>query len=463
MDSHSGNLDVPNEAFTIPPPQLVKTLRTDLHTGLSSTEVLYRRKQFGANVGRQNTRPVAWKRFLAQFHDPQIYLLLAAALVTSIVKMLEHAAGLSYETYIILAIVLMNAVLSFLQEDRAERALAALADLMPRQATVLRDGAHQQMLAESLVPGDVILLNEGDMVPADARLTEVRAFLTNEAPLTGESLPVSKQIAPLPSQTPLADQSNMIFAGTTATAGTAAAVVTATGERTEFGKISRLLSITNDPDTPLQQQLKTLSKQLGVAVIFIAAATSIALLIAGGSPRPDTILSVLLFAIALAVAAAPEGLAAITTLVLAIGVQRMARHGAIVKTLSAVETLGSTTVIASDKTGTMTKNEITVRSLVTASAHVDLSGAGYSTFGSLTFQGTASPTDGQRQEIQDLLVAATLANNAHITPGSDSWRIQGDPTEAALLIAAHKSQLSSDELRTRYPRVTEIPFSSERK
>lgn len=454
---------LPSEPWSSSIPQLLTDLQTDVRTGLSSTEVLQRTERFGRNVSRQTPHTPVWRRFLAQFHDPQIYLLLGAALVTGIVRRLEGAANVPYETYIILAIVFMNAILSFLQEDRAERALTALADLMPRQATIVRDGAHQRIPAEELVPGDILILNEGDMVPADARMTQVQSFITNEAPLTGESLPVNKQVDALSSDTQLADRSNMIFAGTVVNAGTATAIVTATGAGTEFGKIASLLTTTQNPTTPLQKQLQTLSKQLGIAVLLIAAGISIALLFANGLDQPGTVLSILLFAIALAVAAAPEGLAAITTLVLAIGVQRMARRGAIVRRLSAVETLGSTTVIASDKTGTMTRNEITVRSIITASAHVDVSGAGYSNDGSFSYRGTEFLSSTQQAEIRELIIGAILANNAHISPGPDAWHIHGDPTEAALLIAAHKGGISVNEIRNRYCRTAEIPFSSERK
>jgi len=465
MDNPDDTLaSLPGEPHSLSIQQLAAALHTNLMTGLSTASASRRRQFFGPNLTSRITRPAAWRRFLAQFHDPQIYLLMGAAAITWVVKALERSTEVAYETYIILAIVLMNAILSFLQEDRAERALTALAELMPLRSAVIRDGVTQQMDAEDLVPGDVILLSEGDMVPADARLAQASSFLSNEASLTGESLPVRKQPAPLPPSTNLADRSNMAFSGTVVTAGTATAIVTATGVRTEVGKIADLLATAEAPATPLQRQLKTLSQQLGVAVLLIATVTSVVLVAAGGSRRADAIVDVLLFAVALAVAAAPEGLAAITTLVLAIGVQRMAKQGAIVKTLSAVETLGSTTVIASDKTGTMTRNEITVRSIITASgSQIDVSGAGYAKDGSLSYHATALPTAAQKQEVHELLVALVLANNAHISPGSAAWQIQGDPTEAALLIAAQKEHLSTDEIRIRYPRVTEIPFSSERK
>lgn len=462
-DTTSALPDVPNKPWSSSVSQLVTALHTDLRTGLSSTEASQRTERFGRNVSRQTPRTPAWRRFLSQFHDPQIYLLLGAALVTAIVRRLEGATDVPYETYIILAIVFMNAILSFVQEDRAERALAALANLMPRQATIVRDGTHRQISADELVPGDVVVLDEGDLVPADARLTQVHALSTNEAALTGESLPVEKQADSLPVDTQVPDRSNMIFAGTVVTARTATGIVTGTGAQTEFGKIADLLTTTEIPVTPLQRQLQTLSKQLGAAVLLIAAAASIALLITSGYDRPGTLLSILLFAIALAVAAAPEGLAAITTLVLAIGVQRMARRGAIVRKLSAVETLGSTTVIASDKTGTMTRNEITVRSLITASADVTVSGAGYDTDGSFSYPEAEGSRPGQQAEIRELLTAAILANNAHISPEPRAWRIQGDPTEAALLIAASKAGVSVDEVRNRHERIAEIPFSSERK
>jgi P-type Ca2+ transporter type 2C len=332
---------------------VVASLEANLQTGLMSQEVQRRQKLYGLNIVRSKAQVPTWRRLLAQFHDPQVYLLLGAAAVTILVAKLEGGSKISSEALIILAIVVLNAVLGFVQEDRAERALASLGKMMPEQATVIRDGTQQRLLAQDLVPGDLLVLREGDSVPADARLAQAISLLTTESSLTGESLPVHKHSESIEPTAALGDRLNMVFAGTMIVAGNAKAVVTTTGMQTEFGRVAKLLDVEKTQITPLQKQLRLLSKQLGAAVVLIAVCVVAALLAVQGLQSATAVMDILLFGIALAVAATPEGLAAVITLVLAIGVQRMARRGAIVKKLPAVETLGSTTVIASDKTGTI--------------------------------------------------------------------------------------------------------------
>ena len=442
---------------------VVADLGTDLHSGLTTAEATRRLATCGSNALRSTPRPPAWQRLLAQGNDPQVYLLLTAAAVTVLVARLQGNSGIPYEALIILAIVFLNALLGFLQEDRAERALAALSTMMPQRSTVLRDHLQQHILARHLVPGDILLLSEGDSVPADARLAQASALLTTESSLTGESLPIPKHTDPLSNAAALGDRANMVFAGTMVVSGNAKAIVTATGMHTEFGQIANLLEAEPAQLTPLQIQLRRLSKQLGAAVLLIAVIVVLVLLSVQGLQSPADVMSILIFGIALAVAATPEGLAAVITLALALGVQRMARRGAIVKKLPAVETLGSTTVIAADKTGTMTRNEMTVSTLVTASGITDLSGAGYAPEGQLTTPTHQPLSSVCAQETHQLLLAAALVNNAQLHHSATGWNIQGDPTEAALLTAARKAGIDTDQLPTLYPRLAEIPFSSERK
>ncbi len=435
----------------------------DLDTGLTSRQVMERQQKYGLNILRPPVRVPAWRRLLSQFQDPQVYLLLSATAVAIVVWALEQESGVPYDPLIILAIVILNASIGFVQEDRAERALAALQKMVSAHATVIRNGQQQRLLARDLVPGDLLLLEEGDSIPADGRLVVSHSLITAESSLTGESLPVHKNTGRAARDSAIGDRANMVFAGTTAIAGKGRAVVTATGIETEFGRVSELLGSAEDQLAPLQRQLQTLGRNIGVAVVLIAVFVVGVLLAINAVTSPAGIMNVLLFGVALAVAATPEGLAAAITLVLAIGMRRIALRGAIVKKLPAVETLGSTTVIASDKTGTMTRNEMAVRSLITASGVVEVTGTDYSPEGSLE-----SPQDGDLSaehwnEIRRLLVAGTLVNNARLDKTEGGWKIQGDPTEAALLTVAHKGGILPAEMRSVYPRIAEVVFSSERK
>ncbi|MGB8477515.1 MAG: cation-translocating P-type ATPase [Acidobacteriaceae bacterium] len=452
--------DVPHELSST---QALAHYHGNLQRGLISDEARDRLAQYGPNALRSPAKRRAILRFLRQFRNVQVYLLLAAVVVSLLVWSLEHAETLPYEALAIFAIILLNAVFGFLQEERADRALAALRSMTPAEASVIRDGQVQRIEASQLVPGDLLIVREGDRIAADARLLEVTAFHTQEAALTGESLPVLKTTAALPHDTAASDRHNMIFSGTIAISGHARALVTSTGTHTEFGKIAALLRQTEERETPLQKELDRLGKRLGVAVVVIAVVVVATLLLLHGVHDGDLILRALLFGVALAVAATPEGMAAVVTIVLALGVQRMARRGAIIRHLTAVETLGETTVIASDKTGTMTLNEMTVRLVVTASGRAMTSAAGYASGGSWTLPEGGELPAPLRDELIATLQAAALANNAALQQTDAGPKVQGDPTEAALLTAAVRAGIDLAEWNRRYLRLGEIPFSSERK
>jgi Ca2+-transporting ATPase len=403
-----------------------------------------------------------WRRFLSQFQDVLVILLLVATAVSVALWFVERDTALPYESIAILAVVLLNATMGFIQESRAEAAVAALGAMSASEASVIRDGERRRVAAAELVPGDVILIEQGDTIPADARVMESTALMTAEAALTGESLPVSKNATPIAGETAVADRENMIFSGTAATYGRGSALVTATGMSTEMGRIAGLLKESPAEVTPLQRELDRTGKILGFIVLAIAAIMIVTIIVVEDVHGLPGILDVLILGVALAVAAVPEGLPAIVTAVLSIGVQRMAKRNAIVRHLAAVETLGSASVIASDKTGTLTRNEITVRVVVTSSGRVLFTGSGYSPEGEVQREG-GGPVDGTlREELTRALAAADLANNATVREENGRWMVEGDPTEGALLVAARKAGLS-ETFDARFARVGEIPFSSERK
>ena len=354
--------------------------------------------------------------------------------------------------------VALNALMGYIQQSRAEHAVAALRRMSAARATVVRHGARQRVAAAELVPGDILVVEEGDAIPADARLIESVALQTAEAALTGESLPVVKDVEPIPAEAGLGDRHNMIFSGTAATYGRGHAVVVATGMRTEIGRIAGMLKEAPLQSTPLEKELARVGRLLGTVVLVIAAAMIATILLIQEVRGPAALFEVLVLGVALAVAAVPEGLPAVVTAVLAMGVLRMARRNAIVRHLAAVETLGSATVIASDKTGTLTKNEMTVRTVVTASGRASFAGSGYAP------QGEVSGADGPlRLELERALAVGDRASNAALQERGGRWIVQGDPTEGALLVAARKAGLTDKSLDARFERVGEVPFSSERK
>ena len=418
-------------------------------SGLTSADAAERLSRHGANEIQHVSRDSAWRTLAAQFHNALIIILICATVVSGFLGHALEAAAIS-------VIVLFAVLLGFLQEYRASRALEALRRMAAPVAHVFRDGAETAIPARELVPGDVVVLRAGDRVPADCRLTQSINLAIDEAALTGESEPVHKITEPIAEpQLPLGDRLNMAYAGTLVTAGRGQSLVVATGMGTEFGHIARMVESVVSARTPLQENLDRLGRVLGKAALGV-----VALVVVIGLVRGQPVIEMLMFGIALAVAVVPEALPAVVTISLAIGVRRMVKRQALVRRLPIVETLGSTSVICSDKTGTLTRNEMTVRQLFVDSALVEITGAGYHTDGELLMDGRAvAPTDGVRA----LLAAAALSSDARLVVNDGRPRIEGDPTEGALLVAAAKAGLDSDELNQREPRVAEIPFTSERR
>jgi Ca2+-transporting ATPase len=369
---------------------------------------------------------------------------------------------LPYEAIAISVVVLLNAVLGYVQSERAESAIAALRQMAAAHARVIRDGDLTSVPATDVVPGDIIAVEEGDTIPADARVVHSTALHVAEAALTGESLPVAKEVAAITGDVDLGDRANMIYSGTAVTYGRGRAVVVATGMRTEMGRIAGLLAHVQPESTPLQKELDRVGKMLGLVVIVIAIVMIATIVVVEHVRGLSALFDVLILGVALAVAAVPEGLPAVVTVVLSIGVQRMARRNAIVRHLSAVETLGSASVIASDKTGTLTKNEMTVREVVTASGRVLVSGTGYAPAGDVLKDDGAPVSGNLRIELERTLGGADRASNASVKQRDGQWIVQGDPTEGALIVAARKAGLA-ERLERRFVRVGEVPFSSERK
>jgi P-type Ca2+ transporter type 2C len=442
---------------------VVAALGSDSQRGLSTDEARARLTRYGPNELEAEPPIPPWRRFLAQFQDVLVILLLIATAISIALWVYERDTALPYEGLVIFAIVLLNGILGYVQETRAEHAVAALRTMAAAEASVIRDGQRQKVSAAELVPGDIILIEEGDTIPADARLLHSTALQAAEAALTGESLPVSKDTRVIAEDVAVGDRHNMLFSGTAATYGRGRAVVTATGMQTELGKIAGLLRRTESEQTPLQQELDRTGKLLGIVVLVIAGVMATTILLVQQVRDVSAIVDVLILAVALAVAAVPEGLPAVVTAVLAIGVQRMAQRHAIVRKLPAVETLGSATVIASDKTGTLTKNEMTVRTVVTASGRVDVSGTGYVPEGEVRQDGQPVEQSALLAEIRRTLRAADRVNNAALQERDGRWVVQGDPTEGALIVAARKAGLMTASLDGRFERVGEVPFSSERK
>ena len=435
---------------TLSVPQSLERLRSRV-TGLSSIEAAGRVEEFGPNELQTAGRVSPWTILAEQFKNVLIIILLLA---TTLSAFLGHGI----EAIAITVIVLFAVILGFIQEFRAERAIEALREMAAPNATVLRDGREQRIPARDLVPGDLVVLATGDKVPADARLTEAINLQTVEAPLTGESAPVEKHSEPLRNdQLPTADQKNMAFAGTAVTYGRGRALIVATGMATEFGKIARMLEAVDTAKTPLQRNLDRIGKSLARAAIAV-----VLVIVAVGLFRGQPFVEMLIFGVALAVAVVPEALPAVVTISLALGVKRMVRRNALVRRLPAVETLGSTSVICSDKTGTLTKDEMTVRKLYVAGHTIDVSGTGYEPQGTFSLNGSNASLS---EPLARLLRAAALASDARVEQrnGSGAWEVKGDPTEGALVVAAAKAGLNKVELDAQFSRVSEIPFTAETK
>ena len=435
----------------------------DPHRGLAQAEAEARLARHGRNELAAEKPVPAWKRLLAQFQGPLTLLLIVATAVSLLVWTIERESPLPYEALTILAVLVLNAGLGYVQEGRAEQALQALRQLSAVHAEVLRDGERRRVPAASLVPGDILLLEEGSTVPADARVFEAVALQTVEAALTGESTPVTKDVAPIPMEVGLGDRTNMVLSGTLVSYGRGRAVVTATGAHTEIGAVAGLLSRMPAEETPLQRELAHVGRLLGRIVVAIALVVAVTIVLVQQVRTVPALVSVLLLAVALAVAAVPEGLTAITTIVLSLGTERMARRRVIIRKLSAVQALGSATVICSDKTGTLTKNEMTVRVAITAGGRTDFTGTGYEPEGELRRAGRPLEDPAERAGVERLLRAAVLASNATLSERDGRWEVLGDPTEGALVVAARKAGVVAEDLAARFRRVGEIPFSSERK
>ena len=453
--------------------KLLAGLGTDPHHGLSEAEARARLSKYGRNELAAETPTPRWKKFLAQFQNVLVILLLIATAISAGLWLFERDTAWPYEATAIFAVVLLNAIMGYIQESRAEEAVAALREMSAAQASVVRDGNRQTIPAAELVPGDIILVKEGDIIPADARLIHSAALQTAEAALTGESLPVLKDTVVIAEETELTERHNMIFSGTSATSGRGHAVVVNTGMQSQMGRIAGLLEEAPAEMTPLQKELNRVGKLLGIIVVNIAAAMIAIIIMVADVSSFTVIVDALILGVALAVAAIPEGLPAVVTAVLSIGVQRMALRNAIVRRLPAIETLGSATVIASDKTGTLTRNEMTVRTVVTASGRVALEGSGYSPEGKVRDDGgeKKNEADGEgeaisnrlRVEVERALAIADRASNAVLYERDGRWMVHGDPTEGALIVAARKAGLTHEALDGRFARIGEVPFSSERK
>ncbi len=407
--------------------------------GLSQQEAEKRLEKYGLNEIKEEKKISPFQIFFNQFKSPLIYILLFAIIITLLI-------GEYTDSAIISIIVIVNAVLGFAQEYKAEKSIEALKKLTSLKATVVRDGKKQRILAKELVPGDIIILEEGEKIPADARLIEVISLETHESALTGESTPVAKEINPLKEKKSVAEQSNMIFSGTVITKGRGKAIVVRTGMGTEIGKIAEMMQSEKEKQTPLQLTLAKFGKLLGIAIIVISIIVFLT-----GLLRGNEIVEMFIAAIALAVAAIPEGLPAVVTITLALGVTRLVKKNALVRKLHSVETLGSTNVICTDKTGTLTKDEMTVKELFINNKLIKVTGQGYSRKGIFL--------DSKPDDYELLLKVSALCNNATI----NHKEIFGDPTETALLVCAAKANLFREELEQDFPRIHELPFDSERK
>ncbi len=443
--------------------EVARVLQADLENGLTSREAARRLLENGRNELRSAPRAPTWRRVLSQFQDPLIYLLLVAIAIALVAWAIEGFAGWPVDAIVIAAIVLLNGVLGHLQEAKAANAVAALARMTAVTSAVVRDGRSLRIPSAELVRGDLLELGEGDAVGADARLVQATSLRLQEASLTGESEAVLKDCATLPTSAALGDRLDMVFKGTAVAQGTGRGVVTAIGMDTEMGAIAEMLEATVEEATPLEKEVGRIGRMLGIAVVIIAVVVVGTILLISDIRSAEDVIPVLLLGVSLAVAAVPEGLPAILSVVLALGVQRMARHRAIVKNLSSVETLGSASVICSDKTGTLTRAEMTIERVITASGTSRVTGVGYAPEGQVEHEGALLTAGPLRDENIVVLSGGSLAGNADLRqePGGE-WRIHGDPTEVAFLVAERK--LGALERRERrFHRVAEIPFTSERK
>jgi magnesium-transporting ATPase (P-type) len=432
----------------LPEPEVVRLLESDQTCGLTQAEVGARLRQFGPNEMTAQKRMSEWMRFLLQFAQPLMYILLLASAVTLFL-------GEYVDSAVIFGVTFINALVGFFQESKAEKAIEALSKMVRTEATVRRDGRKQRVSSTDLVPGDIVLLQSGDKVPADLRLLLVRSLQVDESALTGESVPVEKDAGALAPGAGLADRKNLGFAGTLVTYGQAEGVVAATGNRTETGRIATLIHEAADLSTPLTRKIAQFSKLVLWVILGLAALT-----FAVGVARGEKAVEMFMAAVALAVGAIPEGLPAAVTITLAIGVSRMAKHRAIIRKLPAVEALGSTTVICSDKTGTLTENQMTVQQIFAGGKFFDVTGSGYEAKGELLSEGRGVPLD-RHEALRETLLAGLLNNDSQLERDGERLKVEGDPTEAALIVAAQKSGLVPADTHSAHPRLDVIPFESE--
>ncbi|MBZ4416253.1 HAD-IC family P-type ATPase [Myxococcus sp. RHSTA-1-4] len=437
----------PAPAWHALPPETVLSRIGSREEGLTVEEAGERLARYGPNVIQREKAEGPLKLLWRQINNPLIWVLIASAV-------LAIAMGKVTDGLVVAAVVVLNTLIGFVQEYRAGKAIEALSAMVPEIATVMRGGHKVSVPAASLVPGDVVQLASGDRVPADMRLLVSRNLHVEEAALTGESVPSHKYVAAVAEDAELGDRASLVFGGTLVTSGTGSAVVVATGGASELGRISTLLSEATDLQTPLTKALATIGKYITIAILVVSA-----VLLGVGLWRGYEGSEAILVAITLAVAAIPEGLPAIVTIALAIGVQRMAARRAVIRKLPAVETLGSTTVICSDKTGTLTRNEMTVQALWTPAGRYAFSGVGYAPRGELRREGQV--LDEPPEDVRELLLAGALCNDAALQGRDGKWEMTGDPTEGALVVSAEKAGLRVEEVRRRHARVDAIPFESE--
>ena len=442
------NIIFKKDWYHIPSTEAIEALNSDPEKGLEDIEVAGRRKEFGPNLltKKEGHGPII--RFLLQFHDPLLYILIIAAIVTALLQEWVDSS-------VIFGVVLINAFVGFIQESKAINAIEALAKGLSVEATVVRGGKKRRIPSAELVLGDLALLQSGDKVPADLRLLRTRELRVDESALTGESVPVEKVADVLELETPLADRKNMAYSSTLVVYGTGSGVVVGVGDKTQIGRISEMISAAEVLATPLTKKIAHFSHVLLFVILSLSALTFV-----GGILRGLSWFDTFMAVVALAAGAIPEGLPAAVTIILAMGVARMAKHRAIIRRLPAVETLGSTTVICSDKTGTLTKNQMTVQEIFAGADHFELSGAGYNPEGHI-MRGGDDVDIATNQGLAECLKAGLLCNDSSIVRSDGQWKVEGDPTEGGLVVAAQKGGLSPQKIRREFPRIDAIPFESQ--
>ncbi|PSB41767.1 carbonate dehydratase, partial [Cyanosarcina cf. burmensis CCALA 770] len=423
------------------------SLNTNSDRGLTAAEVRKRLNQYGENELKAKPGKPAWWRFLLQFNQPLLYILLIAGIIKAFLGSWTNAI-------VIWGVTVINAIIGFVQESKAEGAIAALAQAVTTEATLLRDGQKIRIPSREIVPGDIVMLASGDKVPADLRLVNSRNLQVDESALTGESVPVEKSTAPLQPDAPLAERLNMAYAGSFVTFGQGSGIVVATAGNTEVGRISQTIEQRSNLSTPLTRKFDKFSRTLLYVILGLAALT-----LAVGLGQGQTFAGMFEAAVALAVSAIPEGLPAVVTVTLAIGVNRMARRHAIIRKLPAVETLGGATVICSDKTGTLTENQMTVQAIYAGGDRFTVSGTGYSPEGEI--RELRELRERLPVALEECLIAGLLCNDSHLEEKNDRWVVVGDPTEGALIAVAKKAGLSQSELVESIPRVDAIGFESQ--